>query len=92
VIIKDITGGKLKLTKAALVEVTGESIPGVKWRLTLKLLVGAENGKELRITRREGNSRMHGCARYFPQLRRIGCRTFDRKTFALILKAVKEAK
>lgn len=88
-IITDIRGGKLRLTKTRLTELTGESYKGLLWFLSLAQVSNPKeiNGTCLKIYcpgRVE-----YGDAFFQIEARRIGCRNFDRKTFNLILKTAK---
>jgi len=108
-IIKDINGNKLRLTKKVLTEVTGEAFTGEKWSVKLiDLKNWEENGllyteqpilfrnptqDELDfswILNSEGKTT--GWTVYKPRARRIGCRKFDKSTWAILSKAIKEAK
>jgi hypothetical protein len=100
-IIKDINGEKLALTKTTLTEVTGEVMPNYKWALKLRDLKKAfpviERGVLYRTDEAYGdmeewNPKVVGHITYNPQNRRIGCRTFSKKVFAAIRKAIKETK
>ena len=92
-IIKDIKGKKLELKtkKATLTEVTGEALKGTKWSLDLRQLNTVEPGGCLTIVQSTGEG-YRGAARFYPEIRTLGCRTFTKKTFALILKVAKGAK
>lgn len=93
-IITDIKGGKLKLLKHTLTEVTGEAVPGFKWTVDLASLkyphATAFGTKMVWLYREEGGA--IGEALYYPERYCIGCRAFTKKTFARILKAVKAVK
>jgi hypothetical protein len=92
-IIKDINGEKLALTKTTLTEVTGECVDGNKWALKLRDL--KEGGFVVRgVLYRTDDlyGDVIGHISYDPQGRRIGCRTFSKKVFAAIRKAIKETK
>jgi hypothetical protein len=93
-IIKDINGEKLALTKTTLTEVTGEVMPNYKWALKLRDLKKAFPVIERDVLYRtdEAYGDIVGDITYDPQNRRIGCRTFGKKVFAKILKAIKETK
>jgi len=94
-IITDVNGGKLSLTKTKLREVTGSRVQGENWALKLKDLKGGilQDGDQVPLYHYDeewGNT--GGFATYIPSRRKIGCRTFDKKNFALIKKAIKELK
>ena len=93
-IIKDTKGKKLRLLKkaATLTEVTGEAVKGIKWYLNLRQLNTAEPGQYLIITQFDNAYSYIGVARFYPEIRTLGCRKFTKKTFALILKVAQGAK
>jgi hypothetical protein len=95
-IITDVNGGKLSLTKTKLREVTGSRVQGKNWSLKLKSLKGWSlklNGDQVPLYRYDKKWGHRGVfATYIPSRRKIGCRTFDKKNFALIKKAIKELK
>ena len=88
-IITDLNGGTLELSKTKLTEVTGESVPGTLWFLPLKSLLKPINKWGLKIfSRMEDGVLDKGWARYEdPSLNRIGCRKFDAATFKKIMAA-----
>ena len=99
-IIKDIKGGRLRLTKTTLTEVTGTLIPGKKWSVRLVDL----NGGMVPLFRKANKDdwqyssstrvqpTIRGEAFHSPRDLRIGCRTFNVKTYEVIAKAIREAK
>lgn len=91
-IIKDTKGKKLRLLKkaATLTEVTGEAVKGIKWSLDLRQLNTVEPGSYMIIT--QPNDGYTGAARFYPEIRTLGCRKFTKKTFARILKVAQGAK
>jgi len=92
-IIKDINGEKLALTKTTLTEVTGECVDGDKWALKLRDLKEGgfvERGVLYRTDDVYGD--VTGFICYDPEKRRIGCRWFSKKVFTVIQKAIKESK
>ena len=99
-IIKDIKGGKLRLTKTKLTEISGEAIKGWRWYLLLSTLKSAKNHEYMSIFCAKNHEDMSifslpkhrtwnypGIARLYVENNRIGCRTFDKVTFDKILKA-----
>ena len=93
-IITDLNGGTLELSKTKLTEVTGESVPGTLWFLPLKSLLKPINKWGLKIfSRMEDGVLDKGWARYEdPSLNRIGCRQFDAATFKKIMAAAQRTK
>lgn len=94
VIIKDNSGGELILTKTRLIELTGEAIEGMKWYLNLRSLLKPQRTVHPHVyvkLLRNGYERT-GWAVLVPEVYRIGCRYFDKKTFELIMKAAKATK
>jgi hypothetical protein len=93
-IIKDINGGKLALTKTTLTEVTGGAVERNKWALKLRDLKEGfpviERGVLYRTDDVYGD--VTGFICYDPEKRRIGCRWFSKKVFTVIQKAIKESK
>jgi hypothetical protein len=85
-IIKDIKGGKLSLTKTKLTEISGEAIKGWRWYLLLSTLKSAKNHEDMSIFPLFAWD-YPGVARLYVENNRIGCRTFDKVTFDKILKA-----
>jgi len=86
-IITDLNGGTLELSKTKLTEVTGESVPGTLWFLPLKSLLKPVGIDGLEIfTHTELYGLDNGWAR-FEAGHRIGCRTFDAATFKKIMAA-----
>lgn len=98
-VIRDVKGGTLNLGKVWLTEVTGMVNVGERWKVRLTELPKAiKSGKGfnrpiLKLHLVESNYRpehvgklVGGCS-VFPGEFAIGCRTFDEKTFARILKA-----
>ncbi len=92
-IIKDIKGGRLRLSKTRLTELTGETTLGIKWYLPLKTLK-----RRLLEGRTEVGLGMHtasgiyGCALLDLSRNKIGCRYFTKRTMAKIIKAAKKAR
>ena len=89
-IITDLNGGTLELSKTKLTEVTGESTPGTLWFLPLKSLLKPVNhwGLLKIFSRMEDGVLDDGWALYEdPSLNRIGCRQFDAATFKKIMAA-----
>ena len=93
-IITDLNGGTLELSKTKLTEVTGESIPGTLWFLPLKSLLEPVHEWGLKIfSRMEDGVLDNGWALYKdPSLNRIGCRQFDAATFKKIMAAAQRTK
>jgi len=90
-IITDLNGGTLELSKTKLTEVTGESVPGTLWFLPLKSLLKPVGIYGLEIfTHTELYGLDNGWVR-FEAGHRIGCRTFDAATFKKIMAAAKRA-
>jgi hypothetical protein len=90
-IITDVNGGKLSLTKTRLREVTGEAVPGNTWSVNLVDLKAAFQDQPVLYRTDEMWGDLRGHITYSPKERVIGCRTFDAENFAVILKAIKEA-
>ena len=90
-IITDVRGGKLELSKTRLTEVAGGAIPEMLWYLPLKTLARAGDYQELRIlsTRSHDGNHLHGYAKLELSSNRIGCRYFDDATFKKIMKAAR---
>jgi len=90
-IIRDVKGGKLRLTKTTLTELTGEAIDGDKWTLNLSELnrEGTLNGSiELWLHRTSPTyGKVPGVCRADAAKRRIGCRSFTIRTFGHIIRA-----
>jgi hypothetical protein len=90
-IITDVNGEKLLLTKTFLKELTGEVVPGAKWRLDLTELTrscATSRGVELllqRIDRTYG--KVTGVCTADAAHLRIGCRLFTIRTFGRIMRA-----
>ena len=84
-IIKDVIGGKLRLTKDRLEEVTGGMYTSVKYYALFKNIKKAV--RAVRIVSSDPTVgkgfNVHFSAKQFE----IGCRTFSPATFAKILKA-----
>ena len=93
-IITDLNGGTLELSKTKLTEVTGESVPGTLWFLPLKSLLKPVNKWGLKIfSRVEDGVLDKGWARYEgPSRNSIGCRQFDAATFKKIMAAAQRTK
>jgi hypothetical protein len=81
-IIKDVNGGKLQLSKDRLEEVSGELYPPIKYHVLLKDVNRAKNRIKLRRVGSKGFT-----VAFVPQGFTIGCREFSPATFAKILKA-----
>jgi len=81
-VIKDVDGGTLRLTSNRLEELTGELFEGVKYTLKLSALAKAKRAIKIQSP---GNPPIS--VRFSAKDRQIGCRIFDEKTFARILKA-----
>jgi len=96
-IIKDICGGKLRLSTTRLTELTGESSLGQKWYLHLRHLrisnlngVGPYRLNDLDVVyicRRAAGRLIRGNAFVDASRRRIGCRFFSKTVFRKIMKA-----
>jgi hypothetical protein len=84
-IITDLNGGTLELSKTKLTEVTGESVPGTLWFLPLKSLLEPINKWGLKIFNRMEDGPAWGWAGF--EAGRIGCRAFDAATFKKIMAA-----
>jgi len=88
-IIRDVNGGKLRLTKTTFTELTGEAQPGDKWTLKLSELNrdNALTGDvELRLSRIDPTyGKVGGVCR--AKGLHIGCRTFTIRTFGRIIRA-----
>ena len=95
-IITDVKGGKLKLTRTALTELTGEVNPGHKWTLDLTELIrkGATNGRTALLLRRIDRTygEVTGACAALSVSRQIGCRWFTVSTFARIMRAALDLK
>lgn len=91
-LIKDLEGSTLRLTKTTLTEVNGYEVG--PFRLRLSVLKGRSWDGYIYATA-EGLRKPDGFQRPVKRAsisinytgRRIGCKTFDEKTFAKILKA-----
>jgi hypothetical protein len=95
VIIKDIYGGELNLTKTRLTEVSGGSTGTAKYYLKLSSLPLRKNGEiTIRLTSGENpyeyNDRCN--VSMDSEELSIGCREFDTDTFNQILKAARAAR
>jgi hypothetical protein len=86
-IITDLNGGTLELSKTKLTEVTGESVPGMLWFLPLKSLLEPINKWGLKIFNRMEDGPAWGWAGFEAGRPRIGCRAFDAATFKKIMAA-----
>ena len=91
-IITDLNGGTLELSKTKLTEVTGESIPGTLWFLPLKSLLEPVNNWGLKIFNRMEDGPAWGWAGFEAGRPRIGCRAFDAATFKKIMAAAQRTK
>ena len=86
-IITDLNGGTLELSKTKLTEVTGESVPGTLWFLPLKSLLEPVHEWGLKIFSRTEDGPAWGWAGFEAGRPRIGCRAFDAATFKKIMAA-----
>ena len=85
-IITDLNGGTLELSKTKLTEVTGESVPGTLWFLPLKSLLKPYKWG-LKIFNRMEDGPAWAWAGFEAGRPRIGCRAFDAATFKKIMAA-----
>ena len=86
-IITDLNGGTLELSKTKLTEITGEYVPGTLWFLPLKSLLKPVHKGELKIFSRTEDGLAWGWAGFEAGRPRIGCRAFDAATFKKIMAA-----
>lgn len=104
-IITDLKGGKLRLTKTTLTELTGTAVPGDKWTLDLTELtkdgatsmpVESQSKRcvELFLHRidRDLHGRVTGACTLDTAHLRIGCRVFTIRTFGRIMRAALDLK
>jgi hypothetical protein len=96
-IIRDVNGYKLILTKNQLKESTGEVVPGDKWTLDLSELTKPNEGPIARIRvylHRVDDVYGNATGECFavPSRNSIGCRTFTVKTFNRIMRAALDLK
>ena len=100
-IITDVNGKKLSLSKTTLREVNGECITGNKWTADLDMVRKAvrrslegEIDVQLTIHRlsRSLGYKVFGIAYVDAHIQKIGCRRFTKPVWNKIMKAVKTAK
>jgi hypothetical protein len=96
-IITDAKGGKLKLTRTTLTELTGEAMPGDKWTLRLSELTRAgatDEGRTALLMHRidPAYGELTGACTASAFHLQIGCRGFTVRTFARIMRAALDLK
>jgi hypothetical protein len=91
-IIKDIDGGELELTKTRLTEISGGTSEPFKYYLLLKNLKPTSVTIRLTYKKNPDGYRTPYPAQVHRIFCRIGCRTFSPTTFNQIMKAARAAR